>query len=358
MSSIFVFIVLVFAYLYYLIFFLYSRGKKHGRIKYGGLTSDDEDTGRRTRGKKIDYAAVLASDSDDELRRRLGKPAIESDDDDEEYVANEEDLQEAEGEADVEEKEESNEEDEDDLPIVKRKKKMISSDDEDDQPIVSSKKKKVAELESDDDNPIDSINKDMEDMDEEEMEKMMNEEEYANKQLQLVAQQIEKEKKRQERKAKKDKELELQRQLEEFKKFAEEEQIEAPPDDCEKSADANDIPATSESNNELDKKTDQPSSEARNLAMEKMESINQSALLQRLHSGGKDNTMGENAENLSMPKPAEPVGLKIAQGLFHSPNSGNKDFPLHPQHNLLQALQGNKLTALSPKDLSESRGTY
>lgn len=50
-------------------------------------------------------------------------------------------------------------------------------------------------------NPIEEINKNLEEMDEKEMEKMMEEEEYANKQLQLVALQIEKEKRRKEREA-------------------------------------------------------------------------------------------------------------------------------------------------------------
>lgn len=49
--------------------------------------------------------------------------------------------------------------------------------------------------------PIEEINKNLEEMDEKEMEKMMEEEEYANKQLQLVALQIEKEKRRKEREA-------------------------------------------------------------------------------------------------------------------------------------------------------------
>lgn len=55
----------------------------------------------------------------------------------------------------------------------------------------------------DEPNPIEEINKNVEQMDENEMEKMMEEEEYANKQLQRVAVQIEKEKKRKEREAKK-----------------------------------------------------------------------------------------------------------------------------------------------------------
>lgn len=54
----------------------------------------------------------------------------------------------------------------------------------------------------DEPNPIEQINKNVEQMNEQEMEKMMEEEDYANRQLQLVALQIEKEKKRKEREAK------------------------------------------------------------------------------------------------------------------------------------------------------------
>lgn len=50
---------------------------------------------------------------------------------------------------------------------------------------------------------IDAINKNIEDMDEQQMEKLMEEEDYANQQLQLVALQIEREKKRKEMEAKK-----------------------------------------------------------------------------------------------------------------------------------------------------------
>lgn len=59
------------------------------------------------------------------------------------------------------------------------------------------------EAEDDEDgNPIEKINKNLEEMDSDEMEKMMEEEEFANKQLQLVALQLEKEKKRRAEEAK------------------------------------------------------------------------------------------------------------------------------------------------------------
>lgn len=45
--------------------------KKKPRIKYGGLTSSDEDLGRRkTRGKKTTYVDTLGSDSE-EVRRNF-----------------------------------------------------------------------------------------------------------------------------------------------------------------------------------------------------------------------------------------------------------------------------------------------
>ncbi|KRT80721.1 PHD finger motif containing protein [Oryctes borbonicus] len=226
--------------------------KKKRRIKYGGLNDDEEEeetAGRRTRGKKINYADVLASDSDDEIRARKAPPRIESDDD---YVANEDEDQdndeeyekeesvEKEGEADVEEK----------PPKNKEREKQVSPPSTDKAESVSTEVKSTPETQpttvlppekpagaeinpeptpeenfdldnlnssiedlpddivddndvDDELNPIDEINKNLEEMDEEEMEKLMEEEEYANKQLQLVAMQLEKEKKRKEREAKK-----------------------------------------------------------------------------------------------------------------------------------------------------------
>lgn len=215
--------------------------KKKRRIKYGGLNDDDDEEeeigGRRTRGKKINYADVLASDSDDEIKKRA-PPRIESDDD---YVANEEE-QEEQDEEDFE-KEESAEEDKgesqkkDDeeqtektletenveeskqsdptpapppiLPEVEKPVEInatIEQENFDLDNLNSSIDDLPDDLDNDDDdglNPIEEINKNLEEMDEEEMEKLMEEEEYANKQLQLMAMQLEKEKKRREREAKK-----------------------------------------------------------------------------------------------------------------------------------------------------------
>lgn len=67
----------------------------------------------------------------------------------------------------------------------------------------STEKDLEEEVEDDEDgNPIEKINKNLEEMDSDEMEKMMEEEEFANKQLQLVALQLEKEKKRKAEEAK------------------------------------------------------------------------------------------------------------------------------------------------------------
>lgn len=71
------------------------------------------------------------------------------------------------------------------------------------QPILSNPLIQNQDLHDIDDepNPIEQINKNVEQMNEQEMEKMMEEEDYANKQLQLVALQLEKEKKRKEKEA-------------------------------------------------------------------------------------------------------------------------------------------------------------
>ncbi|GJQ73045.1 hypothetical protein Trydic_g1677 [Trypoxylus dichotomus] len=227
--------------------------KKKRRIKYGGLNDDDEEgepAGRRTRGKKINYADVLASDSDDEIRTRKAPPRIESDDD---YVANEEE-EDQENDEDYE-KEESVEKEEESVakeksPKNKEREKSIPPPDTNNTEPESTEIKSISESQpvnvlppekpeiahinpeptpdenfdldnlnssiddlpddivddndvDDELNPIDEINKNLEEMDEEEMEKLMEEEEYANKQLQLVAMQLEKEKKRKEREAKK-----------------------------------------------------------------------------------------------------------------------------------------------------------
>lgn len=78
-------------------------------------------------------------------------------------------------------------------------------------------------------NPIDVINKNMEEMNEQEMEKMMEEEEYANRQLQLVALQIEKEKKRKEREAKKLEMLTMQEDLSTKKRSRKPKNLDFPP---------------------------------------------------------------------------------------------------------------------------------
>lgn len=78
-------------------------------------------------------------------------------------------------------------------------------------------------------NPIDVINKNIEEMNEQDMEKMMEEEEYANKQLQLVALQIEKEKKRKEREAKKLEILTMQQDLGSKKRSRKAKNLDFPP---------------------------------------------------------------------------------------------------------------------------------
>ncbi|KAI4459649.1 histone acetyltransferase [Holotrichia oblita] len=224
--------------------------KKKRRIKYGGLNDDEDEeetAGRRTRGKKINYADVLATDSEDEVRGRKAPPRIESDDD---YVANED-----EEDNDEElEKEESVDKKKSAPPDVNEKSLEDKDSDKLQPSVVEETQSKPAETKSsevatvevlsenvpptqiasesiqeenfdldnlnssiddlpddiaddndvdDELNPIDEINKNLEEMDEAEMEKLMEEEEYANKQLQLVAMQLEKEKKRREREAKK-----------------------------------------------------------------------------------------------------------------------------------------------------------
>ncbi|XP_017786913.1 PREDICTED: titin homolog isoform X2 [Nicrophorus vespilloides] len=197
--------------------------KKKPKIKYGGLDSE-EDTGRRTRGKKITYVDALGSDSDDDLRR---KNAVKDDDSEDEFVLNEEeDLRdEAVGDSD----------DSNDDPLIvgaiksgskkgkgkggiKRIKRAQGEEEEALFPPLPDDFTKTTEVvppviagasvEKEEPNPIEQINKNIEAMDEKEMEMMMEEEEYANKQLQMVAEQLEKEKRR--------KELEVAKKLEEM----------------------------------------------------------------------------------------------------------------------------------------------
>nr|XP_023013734.1 remodeling and spacing factor 1 [Leptinotarsa decemlineata] len=63
--------------------------KKKSRIKYGGLTSSDEEMGRgrRTRGKKTTYVDTLGSDSEDAPRKRNSRKLNSDNDDDEDFVA-------------------------------------------------------------------------------------------------------------------------------------------------------------------------------------------------------------------------------------------------------------------------------
>ncbi|KAF5270331.1 hypothetical protein FQR65_LT05519 [Abscondita terminalis] len=223
--------------------------KKRPNIKFGSL--NDEEVGRRTRGKKINYLEALGTDSDDDVRRK--PPRIEESDD--EYAVHEdEDLQHR----------LANENDSDesgvenvlrDLPLplnpkpkskgrgkaglkIPRKPKdqpnvdlfaplmpdlstssaivpteiPVLQQSLECQPLVGQQmipiplllgsgvlsEHDAQELE-DEPNPIEQINKNVEQMNEQEMEKMMEEEDYANRQLQLVALQIEKEKRRKER---------------------------------------------------------------------------------------------------------------------------------------------------------------
>ncbi|KAF5282832.1 hypothetical protein FQA39_LY17482 [Lamprigera yunnana] len=222
--------------------------KKRPNIKFGGL-NDDEEIGRRTRGKKINYLEALGTDSDDDVRR---KPVRIEESDDEYAVHEDEDLQHR----------LANDNDSDesgvenvlrDLPLplnpkpkskgrgkaglkIPRKPKDQSSIELFPplmpdlctstiirteipvlqqslecqnilcQPILppplmlgSSGMLEDGQDIDDEPNPIEQINKNVEQMNEQEMEKMMEEEDYANRQLQLVALQIEKEKKRKER---------------------------------------------------------------------------------------------------------------------------------------------------------------
>ncbi|KAG5892694.1 hypothetical protein JTB14_011154 [Gonioctena quinquepunctata] len=69
--------------------------KKKPKIKYGGLTSSEEEMGRgrRTRGKKTTYVDTLGSDSEEECRK---KNFGSDNEDDEDFVANEEDEKDSE----------------------------------------------------------------------------------------------------------------------------------------------------------------------------------------------------------------------------------------------------------------------
>ncbi|CAH1126968.1 unnamed protein product [Ceutorhynchus assimilis] len=106
--------------------------KKNRRIKYGGLTSSEEEnfaTGRRTRGKKATYVDTLGTDEsevEESVTKKNPRRIISDDDHDEDFVANEED--EVEDEKDSEEKVEDDEEEADeeeyDSEEEERRKKL------------------------------------------------------------------------------------------------------------------------------------------------------------------------------------------------------------------------------------------
>lgn len=58
------------------------------------MTSSEDDTnlgrGRRTRGKKTTYVDTLGTDSEEDVAPKKNPRKIESDEDDEDFVANEE----------------------------------------------------------------------------------------------------------------------------------------------------------------------------------------------------------------------------------------------------------------------------
>ncbi|CAG9859563.1 unnamed protein product [Phyllotreta striolata] len=83
-----------------------ERGiKKRPKIKYGGLSSSEEEIGRRrrTRGKKTTYIDTLGSDSDDERKRRDKLGIVSDDYDDEDFVANEDEEEEEKESEEIEE---------------------------------------------------------------------------------------------------------------------------------------------------------------------------------------------------------------------------------------------------------------
>ncbi|XP_044262904.1 remodeling and spacing factor 1-like [Tribolium madens] len=162
--------------------------KKKPKIKFG--LDGEEGPGRRTRGKKINYVDALGSDSDEDRVKRP-PPRIESE---EEYVANEDEI---------DEDDKASEEEAEVKKPNTEKVQIQSYTDARFTQILPEPKNILQEDGESDLNPIDQINRNVEMMDENQMEKMMEEEEYANKQLQLVAQQLEKEKRRKEREAKK-----------------------------------------------------------------------------------------------------------------------------------------------------------
>lgn len=145
-------------------------------------------------------------------------------------MVNEEDVleEELENNRDTSDEEETGDEDEDDekLASVKKGTAISLSPSAVDKlhmtPVVQLEKTQLTEIRAvshpDELNPIEEINKNIEEMSETDMEKLMEEESYANKQLALVALQIEKEKRRKEQEANKNLEVLLQHSQKSSKK--------------------------------------------------------------------------------------------------------------------------------------------
>lgn len=175
--------------------------KKKPKIKYGLDDDDDDDEGpvRRTRGKKINYLDALGTDSDDEKVKRP-PPKIESD---EEYVADEEEKDVTTFDETTTAAAQKTINDPTKIQIQSYTNATFT------EILPDTVKDALLPEDLDEENPILQINRTLEMMDENEMEKLMEEEEYANKQLQLMAMQLEKEKRRKEREAKKIEEAQL-----------------------------------------------------------------------------------------------------------------------------------------------------
>ncbi|XP_066138015.1 remodeling and spacing factor 1 isoform X1 [Euwallacea fornicatus] len=97
-----------------------SSGKSRGRIKFGGLTSSEDENlgrGRRTRGKTATYVDTLGSESEEGAAPKKNPRKIVSDDD-EDFVANDEEVEE-----DEEKEEEIEDEEEEDNSEEERRQK-------------------------------------------------------------------------------------------------------------------------------------------------------------------------------------------------------------------------------------------
>lgn len=141
-----------------------------------------------------------------DVPRKAAPKVVESE---EEYVVNEEDVLEEERDEFENNRDTSDEEDsEDEETPVSKKGNEIGGlpfvDKLNMTPVVQLEKTQITEIRATGEelNPIEAINKNIEEMSETDMEKLMEEESYANKQLALVALQIEKEKRRKEQEAK------------------------------------------------------------------------------------------------------------------------------------------------------------